>query len=250
MRTTLLLLTLIVAGCDTEAPPEEPVKEAPAKEAPPAKENKADAPPKADAPKATPLPEDANPAMLDPSKATETAPKTYKVKFDTTKGPFVVEVHRDWAPQGADRFYNLVKIGFFDDVAFFRNIDGFMVQYGISGYPEVNEAWRMARIPDDPVKEKNTKGRLTFATSGPNSRTTQVFINHSDNTNLDAMGFAPIGEVVSGMEVVGKLYNGYGEGAPRGRGPLQGRIQTEGNAYLRHSFSLLDYVQEASIVGE
>lgn len=195
-----------------------------------------------------PLPADANPAMKDPSLAKETAPDSYKVKFETTKGDFVVSVTKAWAPVGADRFYNLVKIGFYDNVAFFRNIKGFMVQFGLSGYPEVNSAWRAARIDDDPNTQSNGRGKITFATSGPNSRTTQVFINHGDNANLDGMGFAPFGEVESGMEIVDALYNGYGEGAPRGRGPNQGLIQSEGNAYLKATFPNLDYVKKASIL--
>jgi peptidyl-prolyl cis-trans isomerase A (cyclophilin A) len=190
----------------------------------------------------------ANPALTNPSLATETAPKTYKVKFETSEGEYIVEVHRDWAPNGADRFYNLVKIGFFDDAAYFRVVDGFMVQFGINGYPEVNDQWREAKITDDPVKQSNTRGKLTFATSGPDSRTGQVFINFADNSNLDGMGFAPIGEVVSGMDVVDKLYKGYGEGAPRGRGPDQGRIQKEGNAYLLDRFPQMDYTKKATIV--
>ncbi len=188
-------------------------------------------------------------ALLDPAKAKETAPATYKVKFETSKGEFVVEVHRDWAPKGADRFYNLVRIGFFDDIRFFRAIKGFMVQFGLHGSPEVNTKWRAARIPDDPVRQSNTRGRLTFATSGADSRTTQVFINYANaNARLDSSGFAPIGEVVSGMEVVDALYTGYGEGAPGGAGPSQGRIQGEGNAYLDKDFPLLDRLIRTTIV--
>jgi peptidyl-prolyl cis-trans isomerase A (cyclophilin A) len=185
--------------------------------------------------------------LSDPSKLNETAPATYKAKFTTTQGEFVIEVQRDLAPNGADRFYNLVKNGFYDDTAFFRVVDGFMVQFGISGTPSLNNTWRGARIPDDPVKEKNTRGMVTFATSGPNSRTTQVFINFVDNVNLDAMGFAPFGKVVSGMEVVDKLFKGYGEGAPRGAGPNQMLIQTRGNEYLKSDFPKLDYTQKATI---
>jgi peptidyl-prolyl cis-trans isomerase A (cyclophilin A) len=186
--------------------------------------------------------------LNDPSKLTETAPATYRAKFATTQGDFVIEVHRDWAPNGADRFYNLVKNGFYDDTAFFRVVDGFMVQFGISGDPALNQAWREARIPDDAVKQQNTRGMVTFATSGPNSRTTQVFINFTDgNTNLDAMGFAPFGKVVSGMEIVDKLYKDYGEGAPRGAGPNQMLIQSKGNAYLKSDFPKLDYTKKATI---
>ena len=182
-----------------------------------------------------------------PAALTEQAPATYKAKFETSKGVFVVQVTRAAAPAGADRFYNLVKNGFFDDVRFFRNISGFMVQFGINGDPALNSKWRVARIPDDRVSQSNTRGMITFATSGPNARTTQVFINFADNSQLDGMGFAPFGKIVSGMDVVDKLYSGYGEGAPNGSGPDQNRIQTEGNAYLAKGFSKLDYVKKATI---
>ncbi|MFO0984546.1 MAG: peptidylprolyl isomerase, partial [Planctomycetota bacterium] len=158
------------------------------------------------------------------------------------------EITRDWAPKGADRFYNLVKNGYFDDVAFFRCIKGFMVQFGINGDPKVNAAWQKARITDDPVKESNKPGYISFATSGPDSRTTQVFINYGDNARLDAMGFAPFGKVSEGMDVVEKLNGEYGEGAPRGKGPDQGRVQGEGNDYLKKSFPNLDWVKTARIV--
>jgi peptidyl-prolyl cis-trans isomerase A (cyclophilin A) len=186
--------------------------------------------------------------LTNPAALTAPAPADYKVKFDTSKGDFVVEVHRDWAPLGADRFYNLVKNGFFNDARFFRVISGFMVQFGISGDPKVAAAWRDASIADDPVKQSNTRGMITFATRGPNTRTTQVFINYADNGRLNAMGFAPFGQVVSGMNVVDALYGGYGEGAPRGAGPEQGRIQSEGNAYLTQAFPKLDYIKTATIV--
>ena len=188
-----------------------------------------------------------SPVLLDPSKATEKAPDAYKVQFATSKGNFTIEVHREWAPQGADRFYNLVKAGFYDDVRFFRVVSGFMVQFGISGDPALNTVWRNARITDDPVTQSNKRGFITFATSGPNSRTSQVFINFVDNVNLDHMGFAPFGQVTDGMSVVDSLYNGYGEGFPRGAGPDQGRIQSEGNAYLNRDFAKLDYVNKATI---
>jgi len=182
-----------------------------------------------------------------PAPLTEQAPATYKAKFDTSKGAFVIQVTRAWAPGGADRFYNLVKNGYFDNARFFRDIAGFMVQFGINGDPALNAKWRAARIPDDRVAQHNTRGMITFATSGPNARTTQVFINFADNSNLDGMGFAPFGRVVSGMDIVDKLYSGYGEGAPSGAGPDQNRIQTEGNAYLTKSFAKLDYVKKATI---
>jgi peptidyl-prolyl cis-trans isomerase A (cyclophilin A) len=185
--------------------------------------------------------------LADPAALTEKAPASYKVKFDTSKGAFVVQVNRDWAPNGADRFYNLVKNGFYDDTRFFRVISGFMVQFGINGDPKLSPAWRAARIPDDAVKQSNKRGNITFATSGPNSRTTQVFINFRDNAGLDGQGFAPFGQVVSGMDVVDKLHAGYGEGAPNGRGPEQGRVQGEGNAYLKKDFPQLDFIKKASI---
>lgn len=188
-----------------------------------------------------------NPALLEPSLAREQAPEQFRVKFETTKGDFLVEVHRDWSPRGADRFYNLVKIGFYNDVAFFRVLEGFVAQFGINGNPEVNKAWRNATITDDPVKHSNTRGTLVFATGGPNTRTTQLFINYADNTNLDRSGFSPFGEVVEGMEVVNSLYAGYGEGAPRGSGPNQALIQAAGNSYLKSRFQKLDYVKSASL---
>jgi len=183
-----------------------------------------------------------------PAALKEQAPPVYKVEFDTSKGPFVVEVHRDWAPIGADRFYNLVKNGFYDNVRFFRVVEGFMAQFGVNGDPKVSSVWREARIKDDPVRISNKRTFVTFATAGTNTRTTQVFISFSDNSNLDAQGFAPFGQVVSGMKVVDSLYNGYGEGAPGGRGPDQGRVQKEGNAYLASAFPNLDYVKKATIV--
>ena len=183
----------------------------------------------------------------DPSSLKEKAPATYKAKFDTSKGTFVIEVHRAWAPNGADRFYNLVKSGYYNDVRFFRVIKGFMVQFGISGNPDLNAVWREARIPDDDVTESNQRGYVSFATGGPNTRTTQVFINFGKNSGLDGQGFSPFGQVVSGMNVVDALYGGYGEGAPRGNGPDQGRLQGRGNAYLNADFPKLDYIEKATI---
>jgi peptidyl-prolyl cis-trans isomerase A (cyclophilin A) len=182
-----------------------------------------------------------------PAALTEPAPAVYKAKFDTSKGTFVIEVHRDWAPNGAERFYNLVNNGFYDNARFFRVISGFMVQFGINADPKISAVWREARIKDDPVRQSNKRGLITFATAGPNTRTTQVFINFADNNMLDGQGFAPFGQIVSGMSVVDALYNGYGEGAPRGQGPDQGRIQREGNAYLTAEFARLDYIRKASI---
>lgn len=186
--------------------------------------------------------------LKDPSKATAKAPDVFDVKFATTKGDFTVEVHRDWAPLGADRFYNLVKAGFFTDAAFFRVISGFMAQFGISGDPAVAAAWRPARIQDDPVKESNERGYVSYAMAGPDTRTTQLFINFGNNSQLDSMGFSPFGKVVDGMSVVDSLYSGYGEGAPSGNGPEQGRIQMQGNAYLKAGFPRLDYIKSASLL--
>ena len=185
--------------------------------------------------------------LSDPAALNAEAPAVYQAKFDTSKGPFVIEVHRDWAPQGADRFYNLVKNGFFDNARFVRVIEGFMVQFGINGNPKIAAVWRDADIKDDPVKQSNERGTITFATAGPNTRTTQVFINFADNAPLDGQGFSPFGKVVSGMEVVDSLYGGYGEGAPNGNGPDQGRIQSQGNAYLEQDFPKLDFIKTATI---
>jgi len=186
-------------------------------------------------------------ALNNPAALNEAAPAVYKAKFDTSKGAFVIEVHRDWAPIGADRFYNLVKNGFYDNARFFRVVEGFMVQFGINGDPRISAAWRKANIKDDPVRISNKRTFVTFATAGPNTRTTQVFINYGDNHNLDGQGFAPFGQVVSGMKVVDSLYSGYGEGAPQGLGPEQGRLQAEGNAYLIREFGKLDYIKKATI---
>jgi peptidyl-prolyl cis-trans isomerase A (cyclophilin A) len=178
----------------------------------------------------------------------QTAPETFRVRFETTAGEFVVEARREWAPLGVDRFYNLVRAGFFDGARFFRVIEGFMAQFGIPGDPQVATAGQGARIEDDPVSSSNTRGRVSFATAGPGTRTTQLFINYGDNSRLDGMGFSPIGEVVAGMDVVDSLHSGYGEGAPRGRGPDQGRIQREGNAYLEREFPDLDWIRSAGVV--
>jgi peptidyl-prolyl cis-trans isomerase A (cyclophilin A) len=185
----------------------------------------------------------------DPSTLTAKAPDIFDVVFDTTKGKFTVEVTRSLAPNGADRFYNLVRSGFFTDIAFFRVIKGFMCQFGIHGDPAVAAKWNTANIADDPVVGSNTRGAITFATAGPNTRTTQLFINFGNNTGLDGQGFSSFGKVISGMDTVVDQINGeYGEGAPSGAGPSQGRIQGEGNAYLKQSFPNLDYIKSATIV--
>ncbi len=193
-----------------------------------------------------------NPLMNPDSDAVnQPAPEVFKAKFETTKGDVIIEVHRDWSPRGAQRFYNLVKNGFYDGCRFFRVISGFMAQVGISGDPQVMAKWRNANIMDDKVTQSNTRGYVSFAKTGaPNSRSTQFFINYRDNSMLDAQGFSPFGKVIEGMEVVDSLYAGYGEGAPRGNGPSQMRIQNEGNAYLEEEFPKLDYVKTATIIEE
>lgn len=231
-------LAILALGCTLGCPSEQPSAANP-------KANANGQP----APAATAPSDGPSPALLDPSKATAQAPDEYKVKLQTTKGDVVLAVHREWAPNGADRFYNLVQAGFFDDVAFFRAIDNFMVQFGMNGDPAVNQAWMNASIADDPVKQSNKRGYVTFAKKNlPNSRSTQVFVNYKDNANLDAMGFAPFGEVVEGMDVLDSLYKGYGEGAPGGKGPNQMILTREGNAYLQREFPKLDYIKDASIV--
>jgi peptidyl-prolyl cis-trans isomerase A (cyclophilin A) len=191
---------------------------------------------------------DENP-LLDPKAAAvnKEAPAEFKVKVATSQGDFVIKVTRDWAPLGADRFYNLARNGFYDDCRFFRVIAGFMAQFGIHGDPAISAKWKAARIKDDPVKEGNKRGRVSFAMAGPNSRTTQLFINFKDNDWLDGSGFAAFGEVTEGMDVVDKLYSGYGEGEPTGKGPSQPRIQAEGTKYLEE-FKRLDILKSARIL--
>jgi peptidyl-prolyl cis-trans isomerase A (cyclophilin A) len=189
-----------------------------------------------------------NNTLMFPSKLNEKAPETFKVQFETTKGTIILDVTRAWAPNGADRFYNLVKNGFFTDIAFFRVIDGFMAQFGIHGDPQVSAMWRDANIPDDPVKVSNTAGMVSFATAGPDTRTTQLFINYGNNSFLDGQGFSPFAKVSQGMDVINSVYKGYGEGAPSGTGPNQGSIQMKGNEYLRKYFSKLDYIKSAKIL--
>jgi len=183
-------------------------------------------------------------SLLDPASLNEKAPEVFKAKFTTTKGDFVVHVTRAWAPLGADRFYNLVKNGFFTNVVFFRVVPNFVVQFGINGDPKVAGAWSHATIHDDPVKQSNIRGTLTFATAGPNTRTTQIFINFGDNSSLDKQGFSSFGEVVEGMDVVDKLYSGYGEQVTN----LQGEIETRGNDFLKVRFPNLDSIKSAVIV--
>ena len=200
--------------------------------------------PKSAAPKAP-----AESALMHPETLKAKAPELYRVKFTTTKGDVLIEVHRDWAPNGADRFYNLVKNRFFTDVSFFRVIKGFMSQFGIPPNPKVAAVWNNANIRDDAPKQSNKKGMVTFAQTGqPNSRSTQIFINMADNTFLDSQNFPPFGTVTEGMSVVESFYNEYGEGAPQGRGPDQGRVQQEGKAYLDKSFPKLDSIKSAVLL--
>lgn len=193
-----------------------------------------------------------NPLMnpSDPA-VNETAPATFRVRLNTSKGVIVLELHRAWSPAGVDRVYNLVRHGFYDGARFFRVLDGFVAQFGIHGDPAIQARWRAASIPDEPLVEGNTRGRLTYAKGGPNSRSTQLFISYRDNSSLDARGFPALGEVVEGMDVVERLYSGYGEGGPAGSGatgPDQGMIQRRGNEYLTSEFPRLDYIEMAEII--
>jgi len=187
-------------------------------------------------------------ALLQPALLRAKAPAEYEVKFVTTEGDFTIKVTRAWAPLGADRFYNLVRHHFYDGAAFFRVLPGFMAQFGISAYPEVSKVWEHANIKDDPVVQSNHRGFVSFATAGPNTRTTQVFINYGNNEALDRSGFTAFGVVTDGMEVVDKLYNGYGEGAPDGHGPDQGLVSSRGRAYLEKGFPKLDIIRSAAVV--
>jgi peptidyl-prolyl cis-trans isomerase A (cyclophilin A) len=239
----LVVFSVSCAEKETEVPKKEEIKEV---EPPEVKQEPEVKPPTEVEPPAETS--GVNPALLDPSLAKDRAPDRFHARFDTTKGPFTVEVDRSLSPLGADRFFNLVKIGFFEDIALFRVLDGFVVQFGISGNPEINEKWSAARIKDEPVKASNLKAYITYAKGGKDTRTTQLFINLADNTNLDQMGFPPFGKVVEGMTVVESFFSGYGEGAPRGRGPSQGLIQSQGNKYLKSQFPKLDYIEKATIL--
>lgn len=182
------------------------------------------------------------PSLLNPASLKAKAPEVFKANFTTTAGDFVVEVHREWAPLGADRFYNLIRYGYFTNAAFFRVVPGFVVQFGLSADPAVNKVWETATIHDDPVAQSNKRGSLVFATAGPNTRTTQLFINFADNTRLDSMGFAPFANVVEGMDVVDKIYSAYGES------PRQDLITAKGDAYLKANFPNLDKIKLARII--
>jgi peptidyl-prolyl cis-trans isomerase A (cyclophilin A) len=247
------LLAILLAGCaeqpkPVEAPPTEAAKPPePPKEAPPAEPEKKE-------PEAAKAPEEAKPkpvakapakkSLMNPSALKEQAPAIYKVKFATSKGDILIEVDRSWAPLGADRFYNLVKNGFYDGCKFFRIVNNFIVQVGMHPDPKVSRVWQDANFKDDPVTKTNRRGSITFATAGPNTRTTQIFINTKTTGNafLDTQGFAPFGRVLEGMEVVDTLYAGYGEA------PDQTMIRAKGNAYLDEKFPKLDYIESATIV--
>ncbi|MFH2202743.1 MAG: peptidylprolyl isomerase [Elusimicrobiota bacterium] len=233
-KSAFLLVAALLCACAPKSEPQVKTQTPPAASAPPAP---------------APIPAAAvKTAAPIPGNATATAPETFKARFKTTKGEFVIEAHRSWSPHGADRFYNLVKLGYFENVACFRVVSGFMAQFGIHGDPALSAQWREAKIPDDPaIGQSNARGAISFAMAGPNTRTVQLFINYVDNRMLDGMGFTPFGRVVSGMEVVDQLHGGYGDGPPRGRGPNQGLIQTQGNDYLRRHFDGLDYILSASL---
>jgi peptidyl-prolyl cis-trans isomerase A (cyclophilin A) len=231
-------------------PPEQPKAEAPAQ---PKAETPAPAPAQpevtASAPSAAPR-QGYDRALLRAALLKEKAPDTFQAKFTTTRGDFTVTVNRAWAPNGADRFYNLVKHHFFDNASFFRVHPAFIVQFGISAYPPVSAAWTNATIKDDPVKESNKMNFVTFATAGPNTRTTQLFINLADNSRLDKMGFAPFGKVTEGSNVVEMLYEGYGEiPAMGGPGPEPGEIEKQGRPYLDKNFPKLDSIKTATLMG-
>ena len=225
----LSLLILAAAGLPAQTPaaPAKTPAKAPTKTGTPAKT----------APKGPPA------ALLHPETLKARCPDLLKVKFTTTHGDFVAEVHRDWSPLGADRFYNLVRNRFFTDAAFFRYVPGFIVQFGLPADPAVAKVWQTANIKDDPHKESNRAGTLVFATAGPETRTTQLFINLKDNTaSLDPQGFTPFGTVTEGMDIVNGLYSGYGER------PDQGMIQQRGKAYLDQNFPKLDRILSAAVI--
>jgi peptidyl-prolyl cis-trans isomerase A (cyclophilin A) len=224
-----LLISMLACGIALAQAPPAPKKTAPAaKKAAPAAAKKA-------APAAAPN-------LLRPGTLRARSPEVYKVKFTTTKGDVIIQVNRAWAPMGADRFYNLVRGGFYKDAAFFRTLPNFMTQFGIPARPDVAAAWENAKILDDRVTQSNKRGMVTFATAGPNTRTTQVFINYGDNVFLDAQGFAPFGQVIQGMDVVDKFFSGYGET------PNQARITAQGKAYLDKSFPNLDRIITAVVL--
>ena len=186
--------------------------------------------------------------LLSPEQFGEMAPATFQVQFETSAGNFLVEVHRDWAPLGADRFYNLVTSGYYDDTRIYRVIGDFMAQFGLNADPYVNQAWKTQFIIDDPVMQSNSRGRMTFAKGGLHTRTTEIFINYRDNQMLDSDGFAPFGEVIEGMQVVDSFFGDYGDGPPRGDGPYAAMAQARGNEYLDSDFPELTRIIRATIV--
>jgi cyclophilin family peptidyl-prolyl cis-trans isomerase len=185
----------------------------------------------------------------EPAALAVAAPERFQVRMETSQGPIVLTVHRDWAPLGADRFYYLARNGFFDGERFFRVNANFIAQFGLNGEPAVIAAWKHRNMPDDPVRTSNLRGTVAYAMTGPNSRTTQIYINLADNPKLDAQGFAPFAEVTSGMDAVQRLYSGYGETAGGGvRAGKQGLIEAGGNAYLMRAFPKLDYIERAVVI--
>ena len=253
-------ICVLLVACDAPPPPRDApatrasARPAPQPSAPPAPEPSAapakpagTAAPNANAEaQPTPSAAEVNPQLLDPRQLNETAPERFTVTLETTRGDIHLDVRRSWAPLGADRMYNLVRGGYFDNTAFFRVVDGFIAQFWSLGSAEGQRGMAQRAIDDDPVAQSNARGTLSFAAAGKNTRTTQFFINLTDNPQLDAMGFAPIGRVRELEILAQKLYAGYGEGAPGGRGPAQARIQREGNAYLTAGFPELDYVKRAT----
>ncbi len=247
----LVVAAALLAACRPSPPPAGPAP------APPTPEPAAAAPAQAPAPAAAAVapkqapaaPRGPDPELRQPSPQDAPAPERFTVLMETSSGDLNIDVRRSWAPHAADRFYRLVRTGFYDGNAFFRVIDGFIAQIGLNGDPEVNRAWRSLRLADDPPAQSNVRGMVSFAASGRNSRTTQVFINLADNEGLDRLGFVPFGRVRE-LATASALYAGYGEGAPAGAGPSQARIQTEGNAYLKKEFPRLDYVKRATVVDE
>jgi peptidyl-prolyl cis-trans isomerase A (cyclophilin A) len=249
----ILAAAVLLIGCKAKEPAAEPKPAEAAKmetpaPAPAPAETRPAATETKPVPSATaPAPKKLSGSLLKPATLQERAPEKYEAKFVTTRGEFTVQVTRAWAPLGADRFYNLVKFGFYDNTSFFRVVPGFVVQFGINGKPAVSAAWKHTEIPDDPVLQSNKRGYLTFATAGANTRTTQVFISLKDNAFLDAQGFSPFGAVEGkGMNVVEMLYDGYGNDG----GPQQDKIESQGTPYVKKGWPKLDYIVSASIVGE
>lgn len=244
-RTLLIVALLLATSCSSKEPYVQPESQEPLV-APTQTTGATEAPEPVD--ENTPTTVDLS--SVDPTTLDAIAPERFVVKFATTEGDFEVQINREWAPKGVDRFYNLVQAGYYTDIAAFRVIDGFMAQFGIHGDPAVNEVWREAKIMDDERVPgvSNTRGTMTFAMAGPNTRTTQLYINFGDNKMLDSQGFHPIGEVMGdGMSVVDAWHSGYGEGAPMGQGPDQRRIQAEGNQYLADEFSELSYIKSITL---